>query len=50
MRRMDCRLRPSLCGLYAVGGAVEPSSVMNLSGPEPVVIRAGKGDVSDLVA
>jgi tRNA threonylcarbamoyl adenosine modification protein (Sua5/YciO/YrdC/YwlC family) len=26
----------------------EPSSVIDLSGPEPVVIRAGKGDVSDL--
>ena len=28
----------------------EPSSVIDLSGPEPVVIREGKGDVSDLVA
>jgi tRNA A37 threonylcarbamoyladenosine synthetase subunit TsaC/SUA5/YrdC len=28
----------------------EPSSVIDLSGPEPVVVRAGKGDVSDLVA
>jgi len=28
----------------------EPSSVIDLSGPEPVVIRAGKGDVSDLLA
>ena len=27
----------------------EASSVIDLSGPEPVVIRAGKGDVSDLV-
>ena len=26
----------------------EPSSVIDLSGPEPVVIREGKGDVSDL--
>ncbi len=26
----------------------EPSSVIDLSGPEPVVIRVGKGDVSDL--
>ena len=28
----------------------EPSSVIDLSGPEPVVLRAGKGDVSDLLA
>jgi tRNA A37 threonylcarbamoyladenosine synthetase subunit TsaC/SUA5/YrdC len=28
----------------------EPSSVIDLSGPEPVVLRTGKGDVSDLVA
>jgi tRNA threonylcarbamoyl adenosine modification protein (Sua5/YciO/YrdC/YwlC family) len=28
--------------------ANEPSSVIDLSGPEPVVVRAGKGDVSDL--
>ena len=28
----------------------EASSVIDLSGPEPVVIRVGKGDVSDLVA
>ncbi len=28
----------------------EPSSVIDLSGPEPVVIRTGKGDVSDLVS
>jgi len=27
----------------------EPSSVIDLSGPEPRVIRQGKGDVSDLV-
>ena len=27
----------------------EPSSVIDLSGPEPIVIRQGKGDVSDLV-
>ncbi|HUL60725.1 MAG TPA: L-threonylcarbamoyladenylate synthase [Anaeromyxobacteraceae bacterium] len=27
----------------------EPSSVIDLSGPEPVVVRVGKGDVSDLV-
>ncbi len=27
----------------------EPSSVIDLSGPEPVVRRAGKGDVSDLL-
>src|SRR5512138_1562361 len=27
----------------------DASSVIDLSGPEPVVIRAGKGDVSDLV-
>ena len=26
----------------------EPSSVIDLTGPEPVVIREGKGDVSDL--
>jgi len=33
------------------GGALanEPSSVIDLSGPEPVVVRAGKGDVSDLL-
>ena len=30
--------------------ANEPSSVIDLSGPEPVVLRAGKGDVSDLMA
>jgi tRNA threonylcarbamoyl adenosine modification protein (Sua5/YciO/YrdC/YwlC family) len=30
--------------------ANEPSSVIDLSGPEPVVVRAGKGDVSDLLA
>jgi tRNA threonylcarbamoyl adenosine modification protein (Sua5/YciO/YrdC/YwlC family) len=29
--------------------ANEPSSVIDLSGPEPVVVRAGKGDVSDLL-
>ncbi len=28
----------------------EPSSVIDLSGPEPVVVRVGKGDVSDLLA
>jgi len=28
----------------------EPSSVIDLSGPEPVVIRAGKGDISDLAS
>ncbi len=28
----------------------EPSSVIDLSGDEPVVVRAGKGDVSDLLA
>src|SRR5512138_2321463 len=28
----------------------DPSSVIDLSGPEPQVIRAGKGDVSDLVS
>jgi tRNA threonylcarbamoyl adenosine modification protein (Sua5/YciO/YrdC/YwlC family) len=28
----------------------EPSSVIDLSGPEPVVVRQGKGDVSDLLA
>jgi tRNA threonylcarbamoyl adenosine modification protein (Sua5/YciO/YrdC/YwlC family) len=28
----------------------DPSSVIDLSGPEPVVVRAGKGDVSDLLA
>ena len=27
----------------------EPSSVIDLSGPEPVVVRVGKGDVSDLM-
>jgi tRNA threonylcarbamoyl adenosine modification protein (Sua5/YciO/YrdC/YwlC family) len=27
----------------------EPSSVIDLSGPEPVVVRVGKGDVSDLL-
>jgi tRNA A37 threonylcarbamoyladenosine synthetase subunit TsaC/SUA5/YrdC len=26
----------------------EPSSVVNMTGPEPVVVRVGKGDVSDL--
>jgi tRNA threonylcarbamoyl adenosine modification protein (Sua5/YciO/YrdC/YwlC family) len=26
----------------------EPSSVVDLTGPEPRVVRAGKGDVSDL--
>jgi tRNA threonylcarbamoyl adenosine modification protein (Sua5/YciO/YrdC/YwlC family) len=33
------------------GGAQanEPSSVVDLSGPEPVVVRVGKGDVSDLL-
>jgi tRNA threonylcarbamoyl adenosine modification protein (Sua5/YciO/YrdC/YwlC family) len=33
------------------GGALanEPSSVIDLSGPEPVVVRVGKGDVSDLL-
>jgi tRNA threonylcarbamoyl adenosine modification protein (Sua5/YciO/YrdC/YwlC family) len=30
--------------------ANEPSSVIDLSGPEPVVVRVGKGDVSDLLA
>ncbi|HEY6100532.1 MAG TPA: Sua5/YciO/YrdC/YwlC family protein, partial [Anaeromyxobacter sp.] len=30
--------------------ANEPSSVIDLSGPEPAVVRVGKGDVSDLVA
>src|SRR5512140_2944307 len=30
--------------------ANEPSSVIDLSGPEPRVVRAGKGDVSDLLA
>src|SRR5512137_2805606 len=30
--------------------ANEPSSVIDLSGPEPVVLRAGKGDVSDLLS
>jgi tRNA threonylcarbamoyl adenosine modification protein (Sua5/YciO/YrdC/YwlC family) len=30
--------------------ANEPSSVIDLSGSEPVVVRAGKGDVSDLLA
>lgn len=30
--------------------ALEPSSVIDLSGPEPVVVRVGKGDVSDLLA
>jgi tRNA threonylcarbamoyl adenosine modification protein (Sua5/YciO/YrdC/YwlC family) len=29
--------------------ANEPSSVIDLSGPEPVVVRVGKGDVSDLL-
>jgi len=29
--------------------ANEPSSVIDLSGPEPTVIRQGKGDVSDLL-
>ncbi len=29
--------------------ANEPSSVIDLSGPEPVVLRIGKGDVSDLL-
>jgi tRNA threonylcarbamoyl adenosine modification protein (Sua5/YciO/YrdC/YwlC family) len=29
--------------------ANEPSSVIDLSGPEPVVLRVGKGDVSDLL-
>jgi tRNA threonylcarbamoyl adenosine modification protein (Sua5/YciO/YrdC/YwlC family) len=28
----------------------EPSSVIDLSGPEPVVLRTGKGDVTDLLA
>ena len=28
----------------------DPSSVIDLSGAEPVVLRAGKGDVSDLVS
>ena len=28
----------------------DPSSVIDLSGPEPVVVRAGKGDVSDLLS
>jgi tRNA A37 threonylcarbamoyladenosine synthetase subunit TsaC/SUA5/YrdC len=28
----------------------DPSTVIDLSGPEPAVIRMGKGDVSDLVA
>ncbi len=27
-------------------GGIEPSSVVDLSGPAPVVIRRGKGDVS----
>jgi tRNA A37 threonylcarbamoyladenosine synthetase subunit TsaC/SUA5/YrdC len=26
----------------------EPSSVIDLSGPHPIVVRQGKGDVSDL--
>jgi tRNA threonylcarbamoyl adenosine modification protein (Sua5/YciO/YrdC/YwlC family) len=30
--------------------ANEPSSVIDLSGSEPVVVRVGKGDVSDLLA
>jgi tRNA threonylcarbamoyl adenosine modification protein (Sua5/YciO/YrdC/YwlC family) len=30
--------------------ANEPSSVIDLSGAEPVVVRVGKGDVSDLLA
>ena len=30
--------------------ANEASSVIDLSGPEPVVVRVGKGDVSDLMA
>jgi len=30
--------------------ANEASSVIDLSGPEPVVVRVGKGDVSDLLA
>ncbi len=29
--------------------ANQPSSVIDLSGPEPVVVRVGKGDVSDLL-
>jgi tRNA threonylcarbamoyl adenosine modification protein (Sua5/YciO/YrdC/YwlC family) len=29
--------------------ANDPSSVIDLSGPEPVVLRVGKGDVSDLL-
>jgi tRNA threonylcarbamoyl adenosine modification protein (Sua5/YciO/YrdC/YwlC family) len=29
--------------------ANDPSSVIDLSGPEPVVVRIGKGDVSDLL-
>jgi tRNA threonylcarbamoyl adenosine modification protein (Sua5/YciO/YrdC/YwlC family) len=29
--------------------ANDPSSVIDLSGPEPVVVRVGKGDVSDLL-
>ncbi len=29
--------------------ANEPSSVIDLTGPEPVVVRPGKGDVSDLL-
>jgi tRNA threonylcarbamoyl adenosine modification protein (Sua5/YciO/YrdC/YwlC family) len=28
----------------------DPSSVIDLSGPEPVVVRAGKGDVTDLLS
>ena len=28
--------------------ANEPSTVIDLTGPEPVVVRRGKGDVSDL--
>jgi len=28
----------------------DPSSVIDLSGPEPVVVRVGKGDVSDLLS
>jgi tRNA A37 threonylcarbamoyladenosine synthetase subunit TsaC/SUA5/YrdC len=27
----------------------EPSSVIDLTGPEPVVVRQGKGDTSDLL-
>lgn len=47
-REIDIEFRGLALVLDAGPGGTTPTSVIDLTGPEPVVVRVGAGDVSDL--